>query len=86
MIDFTIDLFNGLMQLLNTVLNYIFSFLPKSPFIDILDEVGTIPYLGYINYFVPIDKLITITLIWLGAISVFYLYQIVLRWVKAIDD
>lgn len=84
--DFTMDLFNGIMELLNTVLNYIFSFLPKSPFIDILDNVGDIPYLGYINYFVPIDKLISITLIWVAAISVFYLYQIVLRWVKAIDD
>ncbi len=84
--SFTMDLFNGIMSVLNEVLNYVFSFLPESPFASILDSIGEIPYLSYITYFIPVDKLISATLIWLGAISVFYLYQIILRWVKAIND
>ena len=84
--EITMDFFNSVMQLLNTILNYVFSFLPVSPFTSVLEGMGGIPFLGYINYFIPIDKLLLITVTWLGAVSVFYVYQIVLRWIKAIDD
>ena len=84
--EFTMAFFNAIMEILNTVLNYIFVFLPESPFKDIIKEVESIPFLPYVNYFIPIDKLLAMTSIWLGAIVVFYVYQIILRWIKAIGD
>lgn len=80
------DLFNGLMGILNDALNYFFSFLPLSPFTSVINEIEEIPYLSYVTYFIPIDKILSVTLLWLGAIAVFYIYQIVLRWIKAIGD
>lgn len=84
--EITMDLFNAVMDIINTALNYIFSFLPEDPFLSIIDELGAIPAVQYVNYFVPVDKILAITAIWLGAIATFYLYQIILRWIKAIDD
>ncbi len=85
-LEITMDLFNAIMDIINTALNYIFSFLPGDPFLSIIDEIGSVPAMQYINYFVPVDKLLIITSLWLGAIATFYLYQIILRWIKAIDD
>lgn len=84
--EITMDLFNAVMDIINTALNYIFSFLPEDPFLSIINELGSIPAVQYVNYFVPVDKILAITVIWLGAIATFYLYQIILRWIKAIDD
>lgn len=84
--EITMNLFNAVMDIINTALNYIFSFLPEDPFLSIIDELGSIPAIQYINYFVPVDKILLITTLWLGAIATFYLYQIILRWIKAIDD
>lgn len=84
--EITMEIINSLMRLLNGILNYVFSFLPKSPFGTVMDSVGGIPYLGYVVYFVPVGELMTITAGWLTAVGIFYLYQVILRWVKAIDD
>ena len=44
-----------------------------------------LPYLGYLNYFLPISQIIAIGEAWLVAIGLFYAYQIILRWIKAIE-
>lgn len=84
--DFTMDLFNAVMSLLNMVLNGIFSFLPKSPFLGVMEYVGEIPYLEHICYFVPVAEIVSITTAWISAVAVFYVYQMVLRWIKAVSD
>lgn len=61
------------------------SLLPGSPFTAFINSIPSIPYLGYINYFVPISQMIAIGQAWLTAIGIFYLYQAVLRWLKAIE-
>lgn len=84
--EFTMDLFNAVMSLLNTVLSAIFSFLPKSPFTGVMEYIEEIPYLKYICYFVPVADILSITTVWISAIAVFYIYQILLRWIKAVSD
>lgn len=60
--------------------------LPTSPFREFLDKVSGIPYLGYLNWFVPVGDILLVMTAWLGAIALFYLYSIVMRWVKAIGS
>lgn len=84
--DFTMELFNAVMSLLNMVLNGIFSFLPKSPFLGVMEYIDEIPYLEYICYFVPVTEIVAITTAWISAVAVFYVYQIILRWIKAVSD
>lgn len=62
------------------------SVLPLSPFRDFLADFSSIPYLGWLNWFVPIDGILTVMAAWLGAVALFQLYSIVMRWLKVIGD
>lgn len=84
MAKFIIGLINLIIKALGTVLNLLFSILPPSPFQLISNtEVGS--FLDGLAWVIPIPQIIAITQAWLIAIGAYYLIQIVLRWVKAID-
>lgn len=63
----------------------ILELLPKSPFKSFINSMNNIPYMDYINYFLPIDICLPILVAWGTAIGIFYLYSILLRWIKAIE-
>lgn len=67
------------------ILASVLSLLPGSPFTAFIHAIPSIPFLGYLNYFVPVSQMIAIGEAWLTSIGIFYLYQVVLRWVKAIE-
>ncbi len=76
------------MDLINQGLMAILSFLPDSPFVilDSMDPTGEIAkWLGYANWFVPIYSFIGILEGWLVCVGVYYVYQVVLRWLNAIE-
>ena len=60
--------------------------LPKSPFRQFLNRFSDIPFLGYLNWFVPVRDILVVMAAWLGAIALFYLYSIIMRWLKVIGD
>lgn len=60
--------------------------LPLSPFKDFIAQLGSLPYLGWLNWLFPVGDCLTIMLVWLGAVGLFYLYSIVMRWLKVIGD
>lgn len=60
--------------------------LPKSPFRQFLDSFADIPFLGYLNWFVPIKEILIVMVAWLGAVTLYYLYSIIMRWLKVIGN
>lgn len=62
---------------------HIISLLPDSPF-ALIDNSPIQPYLAQMNWFIPFDYVVALTSIWLTAISIFYVWQLLLRWVRAI--
>lgn len=74
-----------LVNLLNSLLGVILSLLPNSPFKAFTTAMQTSEPLQYAAYFLPIRQIIAVSEAWLVAITVFYIWQIVLRWVNAID-
>ena len=82
--NFIIDILNFIIKSLGAILSLIFSILPPSPFAVIKNSIIA-EYLPYINYFIPFDEVVVILQTWLIAVGVYYLYQIVLRWIKAIE-
>lgn len=78
------ELWNGLINVTNTVLNAILFLLPTSPFADIQIPAEVKRILGYVNYFIPIRAMLIIGGSWLSAIGIYYIYQVMLRKVKAI--
>lgn len=73
------EVFSGLVQKLVDVL-------PVSPFIQFKTQIGNIPYLNYFNWFFPVPECLAVLLAWLGVISFFYLYSVLMRWVKLLSD
>lgn len=59
--------------------------LPRSPFRSYIDALEKQDWLSTLNWIVPIDNFIVIGEAWLTAVTIFYLYSIILRWVKAIE-
>lgn len=72
-------------ELKDAFLALLLDLLPLSPFTDFIDSLEQLPYLGYINWFIPVGRFITIGTVWLGAITIYYMLSILLRWLKAID-
>ncbi|MCM1305418.1 MAG: hypothetical protein NC306_15135 [Butyrivibrio sp.] len=70
---------------LDGLLDGLLSLFPGSPFAPFIDELGEMPYLGYINWFIPIGAMLDIGAAWLTAVTVYYLYSVLARWIKLIS-
>lgn len=67
-----------------SAMGWVLSFLPKSPFTSILNAMEDIPFLDALNWFIPVSTFVAIGEAWLVAVGIYYLYSIVLRWIKAV--
>lgn len=72
-------------ELLEKFLDFVLALLPLSPFTEVIDSLESVPYLGYLNWFIPVGTCLKIGTLWLSAIIIFYIYSIILRWIKAIQ-
>ena len=72
-------------SIIDALLDFVLALLPMGPFDDFITNLESMPYLGYLNWFIPIGTFIKIGAAWLAAITLFYLYSIILRWIKAIE-
>lgn len=70
----------------NGIMQRIMEVLPTSPFQDFIDNFSNLPYLGYLNWFFPVRGVLSVMAAWLGAIALFLIYSIIMRWVKMIGD
>ena len=75
---------SAMKEILNLFLNWVLNLLPTSPFTSFIKACSDIPYLGWLNWFLPVGQCIAIAEAWLVAIGVFYMYSVILRWVRAI--
>lgn len=71
-------------QMIDAFLNVIYNALPKSFIQSWLSQFEKPPFLEYLNWFVPVKGFLILIGIWLGVIATFYMYQIIMRWVKVI--
>ena len=51
--DIFLSIFEWLLNALTDFANTLLSVLPKSPFSDLLNTFSNIPYLGWVNWFIP---------------------------------
>lgn len=72
-------------EILDKLLQPVLSLFPLSPFKPVIDELGSLPFLSYINWFLPIGDFITMGTLWLTAIAAYYAWSIIARWVKILS-
>lgn len=78
------DIWHWICDLVVNAIEWIVDILPDSPF-KALSNTPIRPYLGYINYFVPMDFIVNVLTLWLVAVAGYYTWSVLLRWIKAID-
>lgn len=79
------DLFEWVKEGFQDIAEALIDFLPTSPIVFLQTSPEIKKYLGMLNWFIPIYTMIGITEAWLTAIGLYYIVQIILRWVKAIE-
>lgn len=72
-------------ELLDKFLALVLSLFPLSPFSSVIEELSALPYLGYINWFVPIGDFIKIGSLWVAAIGAYYAWSVIARWIKLLS-
>lgn len=70
----------------NGILESIIRVLPLSPFTEWIDQFSELPFLGYLNWFFPVRGCLAVMAAWLVAVTAFYVYSVIARWVKLIGD
>ena len=73
-------------EFLQAMVAVIMSILPNSPIRPFINSIASVSWLGWLNWVVPVGTFVTIGTAWLAAIVVFYAYQLILRWSKAVGD
>ena len=73
-------------ELITAFASVLSSVLPTSPFQQYIKAFAGLPYLGILNWFIPIGAFVKIGAAWLGVIALFYLYSIAMRWVNVFGD
>lgn len=82
MIKALVWLINQLIKALGNIAEMMINILPESPFLIV--ENIEIPYLKYLNWVIPVEEMLVILTYWVGAIAIYYIVQVILRWVKVI--
>lgn len=77
-------IFNWITDKLSYVLQTVLILLPDSPFVMLARDADIMNVLGWLNWFIPVSQIIAIMETWLVAVAIFYIYQLILRWAKAI--
>lgn len=86
MLDLWTSIVNGLRDFLIDTINVFLALLPDCPFEKYISDIGDNDLLKYVNWIIPVGDFVIIASSWLVAIGVFYLYQVILRWLKVIGD
>lgn len=63
------------------ILSTVLSLLPTSPFVGFNNLIAQIPYLNYLNWFIPIPEIIVVMETWLSIVTVYYTLLFIMNYV-----
>lgn len=72
-------------EIIENLGEFVFDLLPDSPFQSFLATMEQVEFLGVLNWFIPISSFISIGTGWLTCVALYYAYQVILRWINAIE-
>ena len=79
------DFLNWLSDKFSDIYNSMIDLLPKSPIVWLASNSKVQVYLAYVNWFVPIYLWISILETWIVAVAIYYVVQVILRWLKIVE-
>ena len=58
---------------------------PIQPLIATLSTPAVLEVLAFVNWFVPVGTMLGVLSGWLACVAAYYVYQILLRWIKVVE-
>ena len=83
-IEWLLNIFNWIFEQFSYSADFVCNLLPDSPF-RLLSFTPIEPYLSALNYFIPIDFMLSTLSAWCICITVYYTYKSILRWAKQVE-
>ena len=83
-VDWLTNGINWLFDQFSYSADFVCDLLPDSPF-RLLSYTPIEPYLSALNYFIPIDFMLSTLSAWCVCIVSYYSYKSVLRWARAVE-
>lgn len=68
------------------ILSIVITLMPTSPFERYVQFFQDIPYLQYLNWFIPIGEIVAFFEVWLSVVVVYYGYMVVMRYVNGVKS
>lgn len=81
-------MFDSLTGTLVSLAISVINLFPASPFAPIISSFNNSvvhTYLSYINFIFPVGTMLSILSLWIAAVATYYIYQLILRWIKVVD-
>ena len=72
-------------ELFESFYSLIISVLPLSPFAQFYSQWTAPEWVGWLNWFLPVEAILKVMAAWLGAIALHYVYSVVARWIGLIS-
>lgn len=63
------------------ILTAVLALLPSSPFVGFNNLVNQIPFVGYLNWFLPISDILAVLEVWLSTVAIYYSILFALNYV-----
>lgn len=79
------DFLEWLSSSFKSIMDGIIKILPTSPIVYLTKNETISKYMSYVNWFIPVYLWISMLETWLVAIMVYYVVQVILRWVKVVE-
>lgn len=76
-------MFDSVISGVMNALTWVIELLPDSPF-QAISNSDVSQFMGTLNWFLPLQQIVAELELWLTCVVIFYAYQIILRWAKAI--
>lgn len=83
--DAIIELINGILFVIAKVFKAVMNLLPNSPFNSVKVNTISNEYLGHLAWVIPFESILSVFSMSLAAVSIYYIYQVLLRWIKAVE-
>jgi len=83
---YIVSMINALIKMIGAALTWLISFLPDSPFNVVFDSVTVSPFIQNLNWFIPITESIAIFQAWVLSIATYYIYVLIMRWIKLLGS
>jgi len=85
MLEMIVGILNKILEMLRDLILMVINLLPDSPFVGVTGDEILVQLFRRVNYFLPVQEVLTFMPIWLSAVLVWYGVRWLLRIAKYID-